>query len=330
MSESITTTSRSEQEQSRKTRFEGKMGKKKMSMNGSSLVILMEIVGLLCLSSILFCDASRGTIRLYDGRPGGKSNSTGKHFVLVHGAAHGAWIWFKLGPMLEAAGHKVTTMDMSASGIDIQPIEAICSADQYTQPLLSFFETLSDEEKVVLVGDSMGGINAAIAMDAYPNKIAVTVFLNAFMPDTTHPPSYVIEMYSKIYNNWEDSLSSWYLCGQKNLSTVKLGSHFIDTNLYQLGSNEDRALAKKLLRPGSFFEADLKARKWFTNESYGSIPRTFIISKYDRAIPPEFMLWEIENFGVDKYYEVEGDHLLAVTNPAAALGPLLEAAEEYA
>ncbi|XP_057971436.1 (S)-hydroxynitrile lyase-like [Malania oleifera] len=196
--------------------------KKKMS-------VVVKIVGLLCLSSVLFCNACRATIRLNDGGHGEKSNSTGKHFVLVHGAAHGAWIWFKLRPMLEAAGHKVTTMDMSASGVDIQPIEAICSADQYTQPLLSFFEALPEDEKVVLVGDNMGGINAAIAMDAYPNKIAVTVFLNALMPDTTHAPSYVIEKYSEIYDDWEDSVSSWYLCGEKNISTVKLGPLFIDT-----------------------------------------------------------------------------------------------------
>ncbi|XP_057970611.1 alpha-hydroxynitrile lyase-like [Malania oleifera] len=299
------------------------MGMKKMSA-------VVEIVGLLCLSWMLFCNGSRGSIRLYDGSHGGSSNSTGKHFVVVHGAAHGAWIWFKLRPMLEAAGHRVTALDMSASGIDIQPIEAICSADQYTQPLLNFLEELPDGEKVVLVGDSMGGINAAIAMDAYPKKIAVTVFLNAFMPDTTHPPSYVIEKYFEIYDDWMDSVSSWFLCGEKNISTTKIGPMYIDTNLYQLGSDEDRALAKKLLRPASFFEADLKVRKWFTNESYGSIPRTFIFSKYDRAIPPKFFLWQIENFGVDKYYEVDGDHLLAVTNPAAALGPLLEIADEYA
>ncbi|KAL7240066.1 hypothetical protein ACSBR2_005848 [Camellia fascicularis] len=30
------------------------------------------------------------------------------HFVLVHGACHGAWCWYKLKPLLESHGHKVT------------------------------------------------------------------------------------------------------------------------------------------------------------------------------------------------------------------------------
>jgi len=46
-----------------------------------------------------------------------------KHFVLVHGLGHGAWCWYKLKPLLESAGHKVTVLDLAASGIDTQKIE---------------------------------------------------------------------------------------------------------------------------------------------------------------------------------------------------------------
>ncbi|KAG5621428.1 hypothetical protein H5410_006646 [Solanum commersonii] len=56
-----------------------------------------------------------------------------KHFILVHGACHGSWCWYKkaivrgcwLKPLLEAAGHKVTALDMAASGIDLRKIEEL-------------------------------------------------------------------------------------------------------------------------------------------------------------------------------------------------------------
>ncbi|KAF2292993.1 hypothetical protein GH714_034697 [Hevea brasiliensis] len=37
------------------------------------------------------------------------------HFVLIHTICHGAWVWYKLVPLLEAAGHNVTTLDLAAS-----------------------------------------------------------------------------------------------------------------------------------------------------------------------------------------------------------------------
>ncbi|KAL2531910.1 Methylesterase 1 [Abeliophyllum distichum] len=36
-------------------------------------------------------------------------------------------------------------------------------------------------------------MNMALAMEKYPNKISVAVFVNAFMPDTLHTPSYVLD-----------------------------------------------------------------------------------------------------------------------------------------
>jgi pimeloyl-ACP methyl ester carboxylesterase len=63
----------------------------------------------------------------------------------------------------------------------------------YTQPLLDLLASLPPNQKVVLVGHSLGGFNLALAIDKYPEKVAVGVFVTAVMPDTTHKPSYVLE-----------------------------------------------------------------------------------------------------------------------------------------
>lgn len=116
-----------------------------------------------------------------------------KHFVLVHGACHGAWCWFKIKPLLEAAGHCVTVLDMAASGIDGRAIEDVQSMVEYSEPLLKTMACVGPNEKVILVGHSLGGMNLAVAMEKYPDKIAASVFLTAFVPDTHHTPSYVYD-----------------------------------------------------------------------------------------------------------------------------------------
>jgi len=115
-----------------------------------------------------------------------------KHFVLVHGVCHGAWSWYKVKPLLESAGHKVTTLDLAASGINMHNIDNVNTFAQYTEPLLQLLATTSSNEKVILVAHSLGGLNIALAMDKFPQKVAVGVFLTAFAPDTEHNPSYVL------------------------------------------------------------------------------------------------------------------------------------------
>ncbi|KAG2724576.1 hypothetical protein I3760_01G024400 [Carya illinoinensis] len=115
------------------------------------------------------------------------------HFVLVHGACHGAWSWYKLKLRLESAGQRVTALDLAASGIKTKAIEDVGSFHEYTEPLLELLVKLPPDQKVVIVGHSLGGLNLALAMEKYPEKVVAGVFLTAFMPDITHKPSYVVE-----------------------------------------------------------------------------------------------------------------------------------------
>ena len=116
-----------------------------------------------------------------------------KHFVLVHGACHGAWCWKKLETLLESASNRVTLLDLAASGTNMKKIEDVETFDEYTEPLLDFLASLQPKQKVFLVGHSLGGINLALAAEKFPNKVVVAVFLTAFMPDTTHKPSFVMD-----------------------------------------------------------------------------------------------------------------------------------------
>lgn len=123
-------------------------------------------------------------------------NKERKHFVLVHGVGHGAWSWFKMKPLLEGAGHRVTAVNLSASGTNCSKrLEDLHTLHDYSTPLLEIMKAASsiDDEKIVLVGHSYGGINMALAMDEYPEKVSVAVYVSALMPDAIHAPSYVLD-----------------------------------------------------------------------------------------------------------------------------------------
>ncbi|KAF8404279.1 hypothetical protein HHK36_009161 [Tetracentron sinense] len=116
-----------------------------------------------------------------------------KHFVLVHGACHGAWCWHKLVTLLKLAGHKATALDLGASGINPKRIDEIVSISDYLQPLMEFLASLPQEEKVILAGHSFGGFCVSLAMERFPGNISVAVFVTAFMPSFTNQPGAIVQ-----------------------------------------------------------------------------------------------------------------------------------------
>ena len=105
-----------------------------------------------------------------------------RHFVLVHGAGHGAWSWYRVLTLLKSAGHKVTALDLAASGIHPKQAHELRSLSDYLEPLMEFMASLPAEERVILVGHSFGGACNSVAMEKFPEKISVTVYATALMP----------------------------------------------------------------------------------------------------------------------------------------------------
>ncbi|PHU25359.1 Methylesterase 1 [Capsicum chinense] len=256
----------------------------------------------------------------------------GKHFVLVHGACHGGWSWFKLKPLLEAAGHKVTALDLAASGIDSRKIEQLHTLHDYSLPLMELMESLPQEEKVILVGHSLGGMNLGLAMEKYPQKIYVAVFLAAFMPYPNHISSYVLSQYFERTpaENWLDTQFLPYGSPEEPLASMFFGPKFFAQKLYQLCSPEDLALALSLARTSSLFLGDLSKAKYFTDEGYGSVKRVYIVCTEDKAIPEEFQQWQIDNIGVTEARVIKSaDHMAMLCEPEKLCATLLEIAHKY-
>ncbi len=107
-------------------------------------------------------------------------SQSGKTYLLVHGAWHGAWCWDKVIPLLQARGHKAIAIDLPGHGHDIGRTSDI-SLDDYVNEIV---KTANDQKgQVILVGHSMAGIVISQAAEKLgAKKISALIYLDAFLP----------------------------------------------------------------------------------------------------------------------------------------------------
>ncbi len=93
------------------------------------------------------------------------------HFVLVHGAYHGAWCWDELRTELERGGHSSTAVELPIEDPD-------AGAERYVDEVLQAVPRHADA--VVMVGHSLAGLTIPIA--ASRTRTAMTIYLCALLP----------------------------------------------------------------------------------------------------------------------------------------------------
>ncbi|WOL16996.1 methylesterase 3-like [Canna indica] len=256
-----------------------------------------------------------------------------RHIILVHGACHGAWSWYKVATHLRSAGHRVTAPDLVASGVDERRFEDLRTFTEYTQPLLGILSSLPPGERVILVGHSLGGLSIAFAMDEFPEKIAAGVFVTALMPDSVNPPSHVFNQL-----NWQEktTAATWSdtelgTVGDKEKGPLSMlfGPKTL-AKLYCLSPPEDLTLAMSLVRPSSVFMEDLSSSPPLSRSGYGSAQKIYVVCGKDEAISESYQRWMIENNPVKEVKEIEeADHMPMMSTPTQLSEMILDVAERY-
>ncbi|PON54031.1 Alpha/beta hydrolase fold [Parasponia andersonii] len=249
-----------------------------------------------------------------------------KHFVLVHGAAHGAWCWYKVATLLESVGHNVTALDLTASGVNPSHVRQV-------KPLTDFLASLPDTaDKVVLVGHSLGGLSISLAIESFPHKISVAIFISAFMPG---PSLSYLAIYNKTTQEEGYFMDSQFIYdeGPNNPPTaLHFGPNFIASRLYKLSPPEDLVLALSLARPFPlFYDQKLVTKEVkLTEERYGSVPRVFIMCDQDNGLEVSLQKWMIERNPPLEVRVINGtDHMVIATKPLKIFSNLIEIAEKY-
>ncbi|KAE8665935.1 putative Methyl esterase 10 [Hibiscus syriacus] len=246
------------------------------------------------------------------------------HFVLIHGICHGAWCWYMLVSLLQSAGHRVTPLDLGASGINPKQISELDSVSDYARPLMEFMASLPRHEKVILVGHSYGGVVISLAMESYPKKVSAAVYLTAFMPNLHSPiATGVAEFFKNISSEPNMDSHLWFDDGPENPPTRTIfGPKYI--------AAKDRELAITLLRQGKFFMKDLSNESLLTKENFGSVNRVYIVCKDDLLIKESLQKWYIENSPTVDVKFIDGsDHMAMLSKPHQLRKHLQEVAEKY-
>ncbi|KAI6701272.1 hypothetical protein NL676_015596 [Syzygium grande] len=228
--------------------------------------------------------------------PNEAAKTESKHFVLVHGG--------------------VSRSVVLASSLQ--------SISDYFKPLRDVMEGLSSQERVILVGHSLGGFALSHVMERYPKKIAVSVFVSALMPG---PKLNVTTVYSEAFRragSLGDSRYS-YDNGPNNPPTAfTFGPMFLASRAYQLSPIQDWTLANTLVRPQRLFsDEDLTREITLSDQNYGSVRRVAVISEDDKLVDKDFMLWMIERNPPDQVLEIKGsDHMVMMSKPTQLLALL--------
>ena len=101
-------------------------------------------------------------------------------FVIVHGGWGGAWEWGAVASSLRLRGHEVFTPTLAGLG-DRSHVAGQVDLETHVLDVTSTIE-FERLHNVVLCGHSYGGMPATVAADRLADRVALLVYLDAFVP----------------------------------------------------------------------------------------------------------------------------------------------------
>lgn len=253
------------------------------------------------------------------------SNSSTKHFVLAHGVSHGGWCWYKVRALLEGSGHRVTCLDLKASGVEPSDPNAVASFDEYNQPLVDLLSSLPVHHKVILVGHSAGGISVTEAIHKFPEKIQAAVYVGATMLKFGYHSLQDLKDGTPDLSEFGDVYELEFGLGRDHPPTSALiKKEFQRKILYQMSPLEDCTLASMLLRP--FPLVITEAQTTQGAEDSERVPRIYIKALQDRVLKAEQQEAMIKRWPPTQVYSIDSDHSPFFSNPFVLSGLLLHVA----
>ncbi|MCB1667986.1 MAG: alpha/beta fold hydrolase [Porticoccaceae bacterium] len=217
-------------------------------------------------------------------------------FVLVHGALHGGWCWYKVAAALRAQGHTVFTPDLPGLGVNRTATSSV-SLQLYTDHLSDVIA--QTEENVHLVGHSMGGIAITQTAEAIPQKIKTLTYLTAFLLPNGET------VLDHVQSDTDSKTASALTPSSDNLS-VTIDFDTARNLFFADCSGEDLALAQSLLVPQAL--APMMTPVQTTQERWGRIPRAYIECSNDQAISPALQRAMHKKLPCEKVMQLSTSH----------------------
>jgi pimeloyl-ACP methyl ester carboxylesterase len=193
-------------------------------------------------------------------------------FILVHGAWHGAWCWYKVLPLLQQAQHRAIAVDLPALGRDRTAVGEVS--------LQSYVDRVSramDEQPgpAILVGHGRGGIVISQTAEQRPARVEKLIYLAAFLlPRGETMLPWALDDPGSLL------LPNLVVNAAQGCITVK--AEGCREAMYGGCPDADIALAASLLRPEPI--APLVTPLDLSEQNFGRVPRVYIETLCDSAL----------------------------------------------
>ncbi|WP_319824516.1 alpha/beta fold hydrolase [Thalassovita sp.] len=196
------------------------------------------------------------------------------HFLLIHGAAHGAWCWRDVLPELRALGHTARAIDLPGHGKDSTPYQQV-TLEKYADAVLDALE-----KPAIVVGHSMGGYPITLAAERDPARFQRLVYLCAYVPS---PGLSLAQM--RMQAPYQPLLPAIRMT--QDMLGWTADPAMIRDIFYHDCPDGTVEFASKHLCVQATQPTSVPVQ---TGRNYESIPRSYIRCTDDRTIPPAFQV----------------------------------------
>ena len=221
-------------------------------------------------------------------------------YVLIPGGGGDPWEWHRLVPELASRGHDAVAVRLPAD-------DDTASWSEYADTVIA---AIGDRANVILVASSMGGFTAPIVCAR--RRVELLVLLNAMIP-----------VPGESFNTW----------GANTGSGSARSEYHASLELSSVESEDDAVIYYHDAAPD--LRAQALSRTWqeqsmiplgvpWPLRSWPSVPTRVLASRHDRMFPLEFQRRIArERLAID-VDEIDGGHMVALSDPVA-LAERLEA-----
>ncbi len=212
-------------------------------------------------------------------------------FLLIHGAAHGAWCWRDVIPALQGLGHSCRAIDLPSHGQDKSPPEHVTLED-YARAIIDAVDA-----PTIIVGHSMAGYPITLAAEMAPDKVAGLIYLTAYTPW----PGMTLGQMRRLAAN---TLLQEAIRVAPDGKTLTYDPALAEAVFYHdcPAGTLDYALprlSRQSLRP---------MQTEVSPEQSLNLPRSYIVCEQDRAIAPELQHKMAAKLAPENVYKLDTSH----------------------
>jgi hypothetical protein len=198
-------------------------------------------------------------------------------YILIHGSSVGGWCWKKVKKLLENAGHVVYAPDLPGHSLKHRVPAKEITLDKYVSFVCSLVKEL--DEKVILVGHSLGGAVVTNAAEYVSEKLKKLVYVCAIVPKNG-------DIISTLLSGDGGPELENAVTVNKLEKYIELNFEKIDKLIYNGCEEGDIAYAKKHIvnQPLIPFTEPIIIKQ----ENYKKVDRVGIVCSDDKSLSPVF------------------------------------------